>query len=91
MPAILFPMGCVLITPGALDLLAEIGLNPAALLRRHLTGDWGDLDAEDKQSNRAALRQGTRILSASRVAGRKFWVITEADRASTTILLPEEY
>lgn len=88
----LFRLGQTVTTPGALDAMAETQTNPADLLRRHQCGDWGDLDAEDKQSNQSALSNGSRIFSAYQVAEAvKFWVITEADRSATTILLPEEY
>ena len=61
-------------------------------LSRHVTGDWGTVGDEDKKLNDAAVKDGTRILSAYQTsAGEKLWVITEADRSSTTILLPDEY
>jgi hypothetical protein len=59
---------------------------------RHARGDWGDVDAHDKRANDAAVKQGTRIVSAYVLDdGTRVWIITEADRSSTTILLPEEY
>lgn len=88
----LFPLGQTVATPGALDAMAQTQTNPAVLLHRHLCGDWGDLDGEDKQRNDEALSDGSRIFSAYQVAETvKLWVITEADRSATTILLPEEY
>lgn len=58
----------------------------------HARGDWGELDAEDRAANDRALKDGTRLLSAYHTkAGTKFWIITEADRSSTTALLPSEY
>lgn len=60
-------------------------------LRRHLEGDWGDVCLEDKASNDLALKAGYRLLSAYTIDDRKIWIITEADRSSTTILFPEEY
>ena len=61
-------------------------------VRRHVHGDWGIVDEEDKMSNNQAVDQGTRILSAYRLPTRdKLWIITEADRSATTLLLPEEY
>jgi len=61
-------------------------------LLRHVTGDWGDLDADDRKENDQALERGTRLLSAYQASnGTKFWIITEADRSSTTVLLPEDY
>jgi len=62
-----------------------------AALGRHVRGDWGDVDAEDRAANDRALREGTRVLSSYRAGGVKFWVITEADRSATTVLLPSEY
>jgi hypothetical protein len=61
------------------------------LLRRHVRGDWGDLDLADKAANETALKHGGRILSAYDTQGGRLWIITEADRSVTTILLPEEY
>ena len=88
----LFPLGQAVATPGALEALQEAGQNPAEFLNRHVNGDWGDLDAEDKSANERALHDGSRIFSAySTSAGVKLWVITEADRSSTCILLPSEY
>jgi hypothetical protein len=59
---------------------------------RHATGDWGEMCDDDKQSNEAAIGHGTRLLSAYRLCDQtKVWIITEADRSATTILLPEEY
>ena len=89
-----FPLGQIVATPGALRLCAELGLNPAQYIRRHAAGDWGDIDTHDRRANDAALKQATRLLSAYKLpngAQGKVWVITEADRSSTTILLPEEY
>ena len=68
------------------------GANPTALLSRHSRGDWGDVDPEDRTANDTCLRTGGRILSSYRLdTETKVWVITEADRSSTCILLPEEY
>jgi hypothetical protein len=64
----------------------------AAALVRHVCGDWGDIPQEDREENATALREGFRVLSEYRTAsGLQFWVITEADRSVTTLLLPEEY
>lgn len=89
-----FELGRVLATPGALDSIMGERINDC--LGRHQAGDWGVIDAEDKASNDAALFDGTRLLSAypiveSNPEGGKFWIITEADRSSTTVLLPSEY
>jgi hypothetical protein len=88
----LFPLGQCVATPGALDALASTRENPQTFLDRHVTGDWGEVDAEDQQPNQDALLHGERLLSAYRTSsGVRLWVITEADRSVTTILLPEEY
>ena len=87
-----FGLGQVVGTPGALRALEEAGQQPAELLDRHVTGDWGDLCDEDKEENELSVEQGFRILSAYELnTGAKVWVITEADRSATTILLPGEY
>jgi hypothetical protein len=88
----LFPLGHVVATPGALDAVAGHPGLLHRLVARHVHGDWGDLDAEDRQANDVALRVGSRIFSAYTTAnGVKLWIITEADRASTCVLLPDEY
>ena len=87
-----FSLGAQVATPGALAVLDADGHHPGEFLRRHASGDWGELDAEDVRENNYSLKHGFRLLSAYHTrSGRKFWIITEADRASTTILLPEEY
>jgi len=87
-----FPLGQTVSTPAAIEALNDSGQSPALFLNRHVSGDWGDLCEDDKQANEDALIHGDRILSAYRTAkGVKIWVITEADRSSTCILLPEEY
>jgi len=88
----LFPLGRTVATPGALDALILAGTIPKALLDRHVRGDWGDLDEDDWRANGQALSVGTRLLSAYALPdGVRVWVITEADRSATTLLLPEEY
>ena len=63
-----------------------------AALVRHASGDWGDVCEEDRQANDEALKTGARLLSVYRDSrGTKFWIITEADRSATTVLLPEDY
>jgi hypothetical protein len=87
-----FPLGQMVATPGALEALAAAEETDIQLLARHVTGDWGDLDEEDKQENELSVDQGFRILSAYTLStGAKVWIITEADRSVTTILLPSEY
>ena len=86
------PLGRCVATPGALRTLEEAGVSPASLLARHMNGDWGELDEHDRKANEYALEHGLRVLSAYKLrTGEKLWIITEADRSSTTILLPEEY
>jgi hypothetical protein len=84
------PLGKVVATPGALILLSEAGKDAFSYLARHAMGDWGELCAFDRRQNEIALRSGHRVLSSYPVGG-KVWIITEADRSVTTILLPEEY
>ena len=87
-----FPMGQVVATPGALNALSRTAQSPLTLLDRHAHGDWGELSEADRQENEFSLREGFRLLSAYRLTdGTKIWIITEADRSATTILLPEEY
>lgn len=84
-----FPIGRVLITPGAQEQLhPEYVLH---CLHRHQQGDWGDVCREDAQRNEFALKEGARLVSVYHCRKIKFWIITEADRSATTILLPEEY
>ena len=85
------PLGRVLATPGALRLLRDAGEDPFGYLSRHASGDWGELDAHDRRENRRSLEHGWRVLSSYPVGEKTIWVITEADRSVTTILLPEEY
>ncbi len=85
-----FPLGRTVITRGALHALQQDDVRNA--LARHVRGDWGDVCSEDRSANDEALTFGGRLLSAYRTSGgTKFWVITEADRSATTVLLPEEY
>ena len=87
-----FPLGQVVATPGALQALQDTGRQPKEFLDRHVRGDWGDLDESDRGENDASVTTGFRILSAYKLGnGTKIWVITEADRSSTCVLLPEEY
>lgn len=89
-PKAKFALGRLLITSGAALQIPPPEAEFA--LRRHVTGDWGDLCPEDREANDIAVEKFYRIFSAYQSqAGVKFWVITEADRSATTILLPEEY
>ena len=86
-----FALGRVVATPGALETVRDHGVNVVALLRRHASGDWGRVSPEDAHLNDLAVRHGARVLSAYDVPGGRLWVITEADRSATTVLLPSEY
>jgi hypothetical protein len=85
------PLGKVVATPGALKLLGKSGEDLFGYLARHATGDWGELCAFDRRQNEIALRDGYRVLSSYETMAGRVWVITEADRSVTTILLPEDY
>ena len=84
-------LGRVVATPGALNLLSEMGKDPFGYITRHAAGDWGDLCPFDRRQNEIALREGLRIFSSYETPAGCCWIITEADRSVTTILLPEEY
>ena len=98
-PQPLFPLGQLVATPGALEVMTRFGINPAALIARHVTGDWGDIDPEDRGLNEQALRDGSRIFSVYGKRGSDdcLWVITDAEaddegnRLATTILRPVDY
>jgi hypothetical protein len=87
----LFNLGRTLATPAAREKLSELNYSPLDLLRKHMSGDWSEMDKDDQKSNHEAITEGSRIFSAYTIQGTKFWVITESDRSSTTILLPSEY
>lgn len=90
MSAAKFPLGRLVATPNALEHIPNPDI--MAALQRHLTGDWGDVDEHDREENELSLKEGFRLLSVYRSAkGVKFWIITEADRSATTVLLPEDY
>jgi hypothetical protein len=85
-------LGYVVATPGALQALEAARQSADEFLARHVSGDWGEVGEADWDENGLALREGFRILSAYTLrTGVKIWIITEADRSATTILLPEEY
>jgi len=87
-----FSLGRLVATPGALAALEKRGLPPAEFLARHAAGDWGEVCREDRRLNDEAIQIGERLLSAYRTScGDRLWVITEADRSATTLLLPSEY
>lgn len=88
----LFPLGQVVATPGALDVLEAAGHNAADFLLRHERGDWGEVGEADRRANDHAWKNGLRLLSVYRTRdGTILWIITEADRSATTLLLPKEY
>jgi len=95
-----FVTGQIVASRGVYDLASQ---NPdfsqfvQKCLNRHIKGDWGDVDDEDKQSNDQALKEGTRLLSVynddrfPKNGVANIWIITEADRSATTMLFPDEY
>jgi len=89
----LFDLGQLVATPGALAALEKSGQSPMDFLSRHVTGDWGEIPEEDRKENQFSLENGFRLLSSYRTnAGDTVvWVITEANRSHTTLLLPDEY
>jgi len=88
----LFPLGQVVMTPGAMAALAASDDDPLAFLFRHVSGDWGELDDNDVRENELSVQHGRRVLSVYTLKnGTKIWCITEADRSSTCMLLPSEY
>ena len=87
-----FPPGQIVATPGALDAFTAAGEEPLTYLARHLAGDWGEVCEEDAKENEFSVENGFRILSAYTLStGVKIWILSEADRSATTVLLPSEY
>ena len=84
-----FPLGQVVMTANAAAQLAAEDIEKA--LTRHASGDWGEVCEEDRKENELSLKEGFRLLSVYRSGETKFWIITEADRSVTTVLLPEDY
>ena len=88
----LFSLGQVVATPGALEALEHAAINAADLIRRHQSGDWGNVPPGDAEENLRSIENGWRILSSYAISdSQNLWIITEADRSVTTLLLPEEY
>jgi hypothetical protein len=88
----LFELGKVVATPGALAVLERAFQGPREFIDRHVAGDWGEVSEEDRVENEVSLLNGYRLLSAYRTRmGETLWVLSEGDRSITTILLPEEY
>jgi hypothetical protein len=89
-PIAKFRLGRIVATPNALSRLSNEDILLA--LKRHQAGDWGDVDDHDHQENELSLKEGFRLLSVYHSVQRvKFWIITEADRSVTTLLMPEDY
>ena len=87
-----FGLGLVVATPGALEVLGDLEVSPSELIERHAAGDWGDVLTEYARENELALECGFRVMSSYPLSdGVRVWVITEADRSSTCLLLPAEY
>ncbi|MEQ6475563.1 type I restriction endonuclease subunit M [Comamonas sp. wu1-DMT] len=101
-----FSLGQLVATPGAMELLEQTGFSALALISCHSQGSWGDCCDEDKETNELAIRQGMRVMSVYRLVDAEtllqtpldkrsslptLWIITEADRSVTTLLLPSEY
>jgi len=84
-----FPLGRVVITRSALGILSPEEMRTA--LARHAAGDWGNVGKEDAAENQRSLANGWRLLSAYGEGDRRFWIITEADRSATTVLMPDDY
>ena len=84
-----FPLGQVVMTSNAAAQLAADDIQNA--LARHAAGDWGEVCEADRQENELSLKEGFRLLSVYRSGDTKFWIITEADRSVTTVLMPEDY
>jgi hypothetical protein len=87
----LFALGALVATPGALDLLDRAGVNASIYLKRHAHGNFGTVSPADVEENRFAISRRLRIFSAYKIAQERLWIITEADRSVTTLLLPSEY
>jgi len=89
---VLFPLGNVYLTIGAREALEESNQTATEFLAKHQSGDYGDICEDDKRENELSVKEGFRILSSYKTSKDvKMWLITEADRSSTTLLLPEEY
>lgn len=88
----LFALGRLLATPAALECLTAAGRTPLEFVRRHVAGDWSEMSAEDVAANSRAVADGSRVFSGYDLpGGARVWVITDADRSQTTVLLPEDY
>jgi hypothetical protein len=91
-PGALFPLGRLAATPGAIDALQRANQHAFEFVARHARGDWSELDEHDTRENQFSLEHGFRVVSNYKTrAGEVLWIITEADRSVTTLLLPDEY
>jgi hypothetical protein len=88
-PSPKFPLGKIVMTANASGRLDAVAVNDG--LRRHASGDWGNLPPEDAEANEFGLQHGERLFSAYGAGGNRFWIITERDRSVTTVLRPEDY
>ena len=87
----MFPLGQIIITPAAFEVLDQMDISPESIIQRHVLGDWGDMVDSDKKANELAMEMGGRILSVYKYPrGVELWVTTEPDRSATTIMLPSE-
>lgn len=87
----MFPLGQIIITPTAFELLGDENISPESVIQRHVLADWGDMTDSDKQANELAVEMGGRILSAYKLpSGAVIWVTTDPDRTATTVMLPSE-
>lgn len=87
----LFKLGMIVATPGVLEHFDRHEINAQVYIERHQCGDWGNVPPEDAQENDLSVQNGFRVLSSYDIAGERVWIITEADRSSTTLLFPSEY
>lgn len=87
-----FQLGQIVATPAALEVLRDSGQDGSEFIDRHARGDYGHMPPDDVAANEQAVRDGARVMSAyTTLSGQRIWVITEADRSVTTLLLPEDY
>ena len=86
-----FTLGKIVATSAVLEHLERHGVNASEYLNRHVRGDWGDVPSEDAKENDFAVTRRLRLLSSYTIAGERVWIITEADRRSTSLLFPSEY
>lgn len=89
----LFPLGQIVVTTRVMHLIQQHECSQGLyhLLLRHQIGDWGNVCSEDKESNEQGLIEQLRIISSYILVQNTVWIITEADRSITTVLLPDEY